>query len=175
MSTENRGSITGCPMSAVLSPCGNYRYRLERDIGMFGPVAAVIMVNPSTADAKVDDATIRRLIGFGKRLGWSKVIVGNVFAYRATDIRELARVNDPIGLDNNGHLEQILGAAEVAIVAWGTVSKLPPALRERWRAVSDIAASLAVPLKCFGVANDGHPRHPLMISYQTVLVEWQNP
>lgn len=160
-------------MSAVLSPCENYRFRLERDIGMFGPVAAVIMVNPSTADAEADDATIRRVIGFGKRLGWSKVIVGNVFAYRATNIQELALVDDPIGPDNVTYLREILGAADEAIVAWGTLSKLPPALREQWRTVSDIAASLAVPLKCFGVAKDGHPRHPLMLSYQTALEDWQ--
>lgn len=142
---------------------------------MFGPVAAVIMVNPSTADAEEDDATIRRVIGFGKRLGWSKVIVGNVFAYRATDIRQLAYAADPIGTDNPAHLKEILAQAELAIVAWGTLSKLPPALRERWSIVSDIAASIKVPLKCFGVAKDGHPRHPLMLKYQTDLVDWRAP
>ncbi|PXW76463.1 hypothetical protein C7451_105238 [Blastomonas natatoria] len=159
-------------MSAVLSPCENYRYRLERNVSMFGPVAAVIMVNPSTADAEVDDATIRRVVGFGKRLGWSKVIVGNVFAYRATDIRHLARASDPVGPDNAMHLREILEAAEVTIVAWGTLSKLPVGLREQWRIVSETAESLTVPLKCFGVTKDGHPRHPLMISYQTALEDW---
>lgn len=162
-------------MSAVLSPCKKFRYRLQRDIGLFGPVAAMIMVNPSTADAYADDATIRRVIGFGKRLGWSRVIVGNVFAYRATDIRELARAADPIGPDNAAHLAEILDQADVAIVGWGTLSKLPPALREGWHTVSEIAASQGVSLRCFGVAKDGHPRHPLMIKYQSDLVEWQSP
>jgi hypothetical protein len=142
---------------------------------MFGPVAAVIMVNPSTADAEVDDATIRRVIGFGKRLGWSKVVVGNVFAYRATDIRELARAVDPSGPDNLGHLGEILAQSDLAIVAWGTLSKLPPSLREEWRTVSEIGASLGVSLKCFGIAKDGHPRHPLMLKYDLELVDWVYP
>lgn len=162
-------------MSAVLSLCGQYRYRLERSVGIFGPVAAVIMVNPSTADAKVNDATIRRVIGFGKRLGWSKVIVGNVFAYRATDIRELATAAEPIGPDNAEHLTEIFGQADVAIVAWGTLSKLPRSLRQEWRNVARIAATMGVQLKCFGVARDGHPRHPLMLKKDLDVVEWQPP
>lgn len=35
-------------MSAILSPCGLYRYRLERTVGMEGPVYAFFGVNPST-------------------------------------------------------------------------------------------------------------------------------
>ena len=162
-------------MSAVLSPCGRYRYRLEREISLFGPVAAVIMVNPSTADAEIDDATIRRVVGFGKRLGWSRAIVGNVFAYRATDIRDLASVADPVGPDNSKHLAEILREADTAIVAWGTLAKLPSTLRDQWRTVLEIAMKIGVPLRSFGVANDGHPRHPLMLSYQAELQDWSYP
>ena len=52
---------------AIISPCGTYRYRLERP-DVFGDfTTAIIMVNPSTADAENDDATIRKLKGFGAR------------------------------------------------------------------------------------------------------------
>lgn len=47
-------------MSAILSACGKYRYRLEREVGMGGPVYAYFGVNPSTADGSIDDATVRR-------------------------------------------------------------------------------------------------------------------
>jgi len=67
--------------SAVISDDGKYRYRLDRDLGRDGKTAAFIMVNPSTADAEVDDATIRKLIGFSQRLGFGRFIVGNKFAY----------------------------------------------------------------------------------------------
>ncbi|OYX08820.1 MAG: hypothetical protein B7Z08_07520 [Sphingomonadales bacterium 32-68-7] len=133
------------------------------------------MVNPSTADAERDDATIRRVIGFGKTLGWSRVIVGNVFAYRATDIRELANAADPVGPENPAHLGEILDQADVAIVAWGTLGKLPRSLRLEWRNVAEIAATFAVPLKCFGTTKDGHPRHPLVLKKDLGLVEWRTP
>lgn len=133
------------------------------------------MVNPSTADAVTDDATIRRVVGFGIRFGWSKVIVVNVFAYRATDVRVLAQVPDPIGPDNAQHLRLILDEAEVALVAWGSLSKLPLALRDEWRNVSAIAGAAGKQLKCLGVANDGHPRHPLMLSYQSKVADWRVP
>ena len=61
--------------SAVISPCGRYRYRLERD-GPGEGRTVIIMVNPSTADAETDDATIRKLKGFGARNGWGRIIVG---------------------------------------------------------------------------------------------------
>ena len=72
-------------MSAVLSPCGDYRYRLEREIAVppgFRPTVLVIMINPSTADAVEDDHTIRKLKGFAAHYGWTRLMVGTLFAYR---------------------------------------------------------------------------------------------
>lgn len=162
-------------MSAIISDCGKYRYRLERH-GLSGAGAvAWIMVNPSTADASVDDPTIRKVIGFSERLGAGRAIVGNKFAYRATDVRELKAVGDPKGPDNDAHLAQIMGDAPTVIVAWGPLAKLPKHLRRRWLAVVRIASDLDRPLMCFGTAQDGHPRHPLMLAYDTPLIEWKRP
>lgn len=81
--------------SAVISPCGLFRYRLERH-GLSGAGAiAWIMVNPSTADATENDATIRRVIGFTERLGGGWAGVGNKFAFRAKDIKALRTASDP--------------------------------------------------------------------------------
>ena len=89
-------------MSAVISDCGQYRYRLERNT-VGGGATAVIMVNPSTADATENDATIRKPIGFGQHHRWGRLLVGNLFAYRATDVRKVGRGFDPIGPDNDDH------------------------------------------------------------------------
>src|SRR5690242_18477735 len=96
--------------SAIISPCGCYRYRLERDGPGEGPTV-VIMVNPATADAEQDDATIRKLKGFGARNGWGQIIVGNLFAYRATDVRELGKVTNPVGNQNDAHLRCMMDEA----------------------------------------------------------------
>lgn len=160
-------------MTAIISTCGTYRYRLERP-EVFGDFStAVIMVNPSTADAVEDDATIRKLIGFRNRQGWGNLIVGNLFAYRATDVTELADAGDPIGPDNDYHLRHIIGDAQRVVVAWGASSKLPRQLRDRWRAIMVICQPLGRQMLSIGEpAKDGHPCHPLMLPYIRTLQPW---
>ena len=163
-------------MNAVISPCGKYRYRLGRQLsaGPGSPVATVIMVNPSTADANKDDATIRKLKVFGERNGWGRLIVGNLFAYRATDVRELGTVSDPVGPENDEHLQAMIDEADVLIVAWGPVSKQPKYQRARWRRLialtrNRVVYSIGEPAKC------GHPKHPLMLGYSLPLLPWNAP
>ena len=79
--------------SAIISACKTYRYRLERRFGD-GPTLMFVMVNPSTADAEQDDPTIRKCIGFAERASYGRIIVGNKFAFRATDVRELRGAAD---------------------------------------------------------------------------------
>ncbi|MDP3851982.1 MAG: DUF1643 domain-containing protein [Luteolibacter sp.] len=52
--------------SAVLSSCGQYRYELWRRWAE-GPHVLFIMLNPSTADATNDDATIRKCVAYARR------------------------------------------------------------------------------------------------------------
>ena len=160
--------------SAVLSECGRYRYRLERQCAGDG-ATLVLMVNPSTADAEKDDATIRKLVGFGNRHRWGRLMVGNLFAYRATDVRELAAAYDPIGPVNDVYLQGMANEADRVICAWGPVSKVPLRLRCRWQVVWGelpmrlATYSIGAPAKC------GHPRHPLMLAYSEPLLAWGPP
>lgn len=133
------------------------------------------MINPSTADAELDDQTIRKVKGFATRLGWSRVIVGNLFAYRATDISQLAKVGDPVGPRNDEHLRRIFADAEYIVCAWGASQKIPPRLRNRWRFVARMAGEAGRSLRCLGTVKDGHPKHPLMVSYSTSLADWLPP
>lgn len=141
----------------LFSPCGLYRYRLERETG---------------DKATPSDPTIRKVNGFSERHGWARNIVGNQFAFIATDIKKLRGVQDPVGPDNNMHLEQIMWDADIHVFAWGPLGKLPPRLRGRYVQVLAIARKVGCKLYCFGTAQDGQPRHPLMLAYDTPLVEW---
>jgi hypothetical protein len=161
-------------MSAILSECGTYRYRLERVVRDLGTTYAFFGVNPSTADATLDDATVRKWTGFVDRWqGW-RYLVGNAFAYRATDVRELARAAAPIGADNDFHIERIASQADVLVPCWGNTDKVPPSLRGRFRCVLDILRATGKPIMCFGFTASGDPKHPLMLGYSTPLVEWQS-
>jgi len=82
--------------SAVLSDCGTYRYSLTRRWSP-GPLLGWVMLNPSRADALVDDPTIRRCVGFARRWGFAGIVVRNLYALRATDPRELSRHPAPVG------------------------------------------------------------------------------
>jgi hypothetical protein len=161
-------------VSAIISPCGTYRYRLERP-DVFGDFStAVIMVNPSTADATTDDATIRKLMGFRDRYGWGNLIVGNLFAYRATDVKLLGKVADPVGPENDAHLIQMLAECAQVVIAWGPLAKQPRRVRSRFlRVLEWIDGTGLEPMSIGAPAKDGHPCHPLMLPYSRTLQPWR--
>lgn len=107
---------------ATISACGKYRYRLSRQWGD-GPVATFIMLNPSTADAAIDDPTIRKCMGFAQRWGMTGIYVGNLFAVRATKPQDMMRAADPVGPENEEHLSWMCERAGknggTVICAWG--------------------------------------------------------
>ncbi len=170
------GDNTMTLASAIISPCGKYRYRLERNTCHYGGATGVIMVNPSTADAEQDDPTIRKLKGFGERNGWGRIIVGNLFAYRATDVRELGKIADPVGPANDDELAMIALTVDRVVFAWGPLVKQPKYHRARWRAVNDLFRRNGHAPLCIGEpAKCGHPRHPLMLAYDSPIREWSAP
>lgn len=156
---------------AVLSECGRYRYRLHRDVAATGLVYAFIGVNPSTADAELDDATVRKWRGFVQRWGGSRFIVGNVFAFRATDVKALAHAVDPTGAENAAYLRRIAQEADVLVPCWGDRTKLPLRLRASLDQTMDRLRGYGKPVKVFGRTKGGDPLHPLMLGYVTALVD----
>lgn len=172
-------------MSAIISPCGKYRYRLERkmdlrqlllnasaDSKLRGKTIAFFGVNPSTADASIDDATVRKWIGFCERWGVPRFIVGNVFAYRATDVRELAAVDDPFGDDIGDHITDLIIEADILVPCWGDTGKVPPQLQYAFDVLMDALVSSGKPVLHFGLTKGGDPKHPLMLGYDTALQPW---
>lgn len=147
---------------ANLSDDGLYRYTLGRRWASPGgpDVAVFVMLNPSTADAEVDDPTIRRCIGFAKALGCGGLHVVNLYAFRATKPADMFAVADPVGPDNDRILTESAVAARndgrPLIAAWGANAK-----PERVRHVLSLPGFDA--LTALGVTKDGAPRHPLYL------------
>ena len=152
--------------TAELSPCGTYRYNLTREWSD-GQCVAWLMLNPSTADAREDDPTIRRCIGFSKRWGYGRMIVVNLFALRSTDPRALAKNTDPVGVQNDYWITKAMQEARECVCAWGCQQHLTTSkLRERPAHTVKMVRE-HVPTACLGYRKDGAPRHPLMLSYDT--------
>ncbi len=101
-------------------------------------------------------------------------MVGNLFAFRATDVRLLASAVDPVGPDNDGHLLDMIREADRLVVAWGPAGKLPKRLRTRFRRVLEMAHLVSRrPMSIGATAKDGHPCHPLMLPYERQLQPWK--
>ena len=122
------------------------------------------MLNPSTADAVVDDPTIKRVIGFSTIWGWGGFVVYNLFALRATDPQELTRHPDPIGPENDKFLDRI-EVDRCVVAAWGSKGTH----QRRDRIVSERLINRGVRLSCLGTNSDGTPKHPLYLASSTML------
>lgn len=153
-------------VSAIFSPCGVWRYELRRIWDQKLPLVALVMLNPAEADCRLDDPTIRRCIGFARRLGYGGIIVYNIFALVATDPKELAKVVDPVGPENDEYIARAKRADRI-IVAWGGNGD------KHWRRVKQIRKLLdGYALYSFGSTKSGQPAHPLMLPYSTTLTLW---
>ncbi|WP_250865629.1 DUF1643 domain-containing protein [Caballeronia sp. INSB1] len=161
-------------MNAIISACGAFRFRLERDVQMEGLTFAYFGVNPSTADATSDDATVRKWNGFTKVNGGRRFIVGNVSAFRATDVRALGAtlISPDQWHANIEHLQRIIADADVLVPCWGNRSKAPRHLRNDFDMVLAMLQTSGKPVRHFGLTSSGDPKHPLMLAYATPLTEW---
>lgn len=159
-------------MTAVISQCGLYRYRLDRDVQAEGKVFAFFGVNPSTADADLDDATVRKWRGFTLRNGGRKFIVGNVFSFRATDVKVLRKTLITMGPDHRRHLEAIIQEADILVPCWGSSDKLDYGHVLYMRNLMIQLLESGKPVLHFGLTKSGEPKHPLMLGYDTPLLPW---
>lgn len=150
---------------AVISDCGKYRYLLRRAWDHDKPRCLFVMLNPSTADAEVDDATIRSCIRLAKSWGYGSFEVVNLFGFRSTDPKGMADAEDPIGAENDHIAQAAIGRCDVAICAWGAHWMAKARERDMVRLIT---AKRPVAY-CLGTTKAGAPKHPLYIKSGTEL------
>lgn len=154
---------------AVISDCGKYRYVLTRIWDTSKPVLLWCMLNPSTADASVDDPTIRKCVGFAKRWGYGGIVVVNLFAYRATKPGELATAGcDVVGPHNDVVIIRLSHLFDAIVAAWGVngdIMRRDEHVLRLWQ-----RERLMHKVFCLTMTHSGYPRHPLMPSYDVPLI-----
>jgi hypothetical protein len=165
-----QNTVDGIDYGAVFDASGRYRYTLWRAWSAYYPRIVFILLNPSTADEQKNDPTIRRCMGFARAWNFGSMEVVNLFAYRATDYRELFKANDPLGDENDRFLMQAVERCSTVVVGWGNKGTL---LDKDRQVISLLAGSKDV--HCLGITKNGQPRHPLYVKGDTALVPFIVP
>lgn len=154
---------------ALISDDGTYRYNLWRRWGD-GLLMGYCMLNPSTADATVDDQTVRRCSYFAKREGYGGIHVVNLYAYRATEPSELWSLGGGgRGPENDFHIAHAIANERIGlfVAAWGA---LPELARWRQHEVRQMFKDADRPLHCLGLTKKGWPRHPSRLGNATAII-----
>lgn len=143
---------------AEFSGCGKYRYKLWRIWNNDLPKAMCIGLNPSTANADKNDATINNLIGILTKLGYGGFYMMNCFAYITSKPKPLKF--NPLSDDWNNNMITVTASECTDIIfSWGTFK----IIKEKGRDKELI--EMFPNAKCFGINKDGSPFHPRALTY----------
>jgi len=155
--------------SAQFDATGQYRYRLDRRWNAESGAIAFIMLNPSRADHRRDDPTVRRCIGLAQSWQYGSLVVVNLFGYCSSTPKALSTVADPIGSNNDDALLQACQSVDQIVLAWGNGGHL----YDRDRQILALLHPYRDRLACLGLTRLGRPRHPLYVPRQTQPQPWQ--
>lgn len=154
------------PDGAVLDESRRYRYCLWRRVGDEPGTVAFVMLNPSTADENADDPTIRKCKSYARAWGFGRLVVVNLFAFRATNPKEVLAIRDRalvVGSDNDSFLDQVANGQDwstgLVVCAWGKHGGhlgRDHEVLERLRSGKNLPHYLKL-------TNDGKPYHPLYL------------
>lgn len=170
--------------TAWISDDGTYRYWLARTWLPSAPRQVWIMANPSTADAAVDDPTIRLCMKRARAAGCGGIEVVNLFAYRTKSPMILQRARrdgvDAEGPENRRMLAETIARVAVydgtsfnlhhIVCAWGA---LGAAGVEQAAFVEMCARNAGVDLYALRLTTSGQPGHPLYVPLEIKPFVWR--
>ena len=154
-------------------PAEMYRFELSRVWNAQLPVLLMIGMNPSVASPYFDDPTAFKGRRYAEDWGFGTLLIGNVFAYRATDQKRLLKISDPVGPENDAHLLAMADRADLILFAYGS-----PHLSLRYRG-PQVARMLAdkhtKKMHVLALSKDGVPKHPRYLKGTLTPVPWCPP
>ena len=154
---------------AIYSDCEKYRYSLTRVWEPGAKKLLFVMLNPWTATEFQNAPTVERCERRARQLGYGAFCVCNIFAWRATDPRNMRAQTDPVGPENDTAITSACLWADKIICAWGTHGEH----LGRGRKVEGLLRANGYDLWHLGRTKAGHPRHPLYIGYAVQPMLWQ--
>lgn len=159
---------------ASLSQCGQYRWTLART-WRAGPHVCWVGLNPSTADHRIDDPTVRRWTHYTNAWGYGGFVAVNLYPFRTPNTAALRKWAD---WPNNGpdwyardtilHNVDIVSReakrAALTVACWGAGAKWDD---DAWHFVEHVVEKITTGvapwpvLHCLGKTAGGHPIHPM--------------
>lgn len=181
------GLQPGVTGGAYFSDCGRYRHAIWRTWSPAwtdAPFALFAGMNPSMAEAEVDDPTVRKEMLFTRAMGLAHYVKVNIMDYRATDPKALLAAGVVPCSDRNLRIiESAAWRADRIILAWGALPK--PLRIHADRALTTLRAVVGqravmfggpvVALECMGRTASGAPRHPLYLPNASTPMLWSAP
>jgi len=156
--------------SAIFSENKTFRYFLGRNWSPLQEPKWVCYIgsNPSTANHETDDMTIKKEIGFGKKLGYTGLLKVNLGALVSTDPAGLLRAADCMGPHNLLAIKAAVELASLVVVAWGGLdNRVWAKFRESVELVKALKG-----VKCLGRTKTGAPHHTSRLGYKAQLEDW---
>lgn len=145
---------------ARFSECGKYRFWLSRVWDPGNLPLMLIGLNPSTANANIDDPTIRRIISLSSSNGYGGIWMTNLFPFVTAYPEKI--INDRI-VENDMHLLEIDDKCSGVCFCWGNFDVKGRDYSMR---------ALFHHALCFGKNKNGSPKHPLYLKSNTQLIKF---
>jgi hypothetical protein len=146
------------PGTAELSDDMVYRYSLGRRWSDGGRVNFV-MLNPSKADAVNPDPTMTRCVGFARSWGYGGLELTNLYAFRATEPKDMLAAVDPVGPLNDEFIVRAARSADLVVCGWGANAD-PKRAAFVLGLIRGVAGKVPHALR---MTKGGQPTHPLFL------------
>ncbi len=122
-----------------------------------------IGLNPSTADDKTDDPTIRRCKDFTKRWGYNSMCMTNLFTFITPYPKNLPDIEDGVKIRSRQIVFEIATEAKIVICCWGKFV----CAKFQARLILTHLKEKGVQAFHLGLNDDGSPKHPLYLKADT--------
>lgn len=146
--------------SVEFSPCGKYRYQLNVIWDESLPAAMCIGLNPSTANATMNDPTITKLLTILDNNKFGGLYMTNLFGLISPYPEDLRSCPDPVK-DNDVWLDRTAHLCVYKIFCWGNFKQA----EYRAKAIKNRFPGAF----CFGKNSNGSPKHPLYLKSNTLI------
>lgn len=128
-----------------------------------------LMLNPSTADERQNDPTVERCERRAKAMGFTGYTITNLFAFRATQPKDMKAADDPVGKHNDYYILEIARRHEMVVCAWGKDG----GFMNRSTEVVQLLAMNGIDRYALRLTQDGQPYHPLYVGYDVLPKLWR--